>query len=118
VHLESHVYEGLTRASVLAVDSADHIYLGGTMEQPADLGGGALTHAGGWDVAVVEWAPGMKHVFSNSYGAAPDEDVTGIGFDLSGNLWLAGYYRATIDFGGGPLVTKGGIDSFVAKLTP
>jgi hypothetical protein len=44
--------------------------------------------------------------------------VTGIGFDLSGNLWLAGYYRATIDFGGGPLVTKGGIDSFVAKLTP
>jgi hypothetical protein len=49
--------------------------------------------------------------------AAWSRDFFGhVAFDADGNLLLAGELRATTDFGGGPLSSRGGSDVLVAKL--
>ncbi len=38
--------------------------------------------------------------------------------DAAGNLYLVGTFQGTYDAGGGPLVSQGGIDAYVAKYNP
>jgi hypothetical protein len=59
----------------------------------------------------------MRHVWSDSYGAAAGQFTQGIAADDSGNVIVTGIFAGTFDFGGGNVLTSaGGDDIFVAKL--
>lgn len=48
-----------------------------------------------------------------------DRSRSGAAADAAGNVYLAGEFRGTVDFGGGPLTAAGGTnDIFVVSLEP
>ena len=102
-------------ASAVAVDASGNILLAGHFEGNVDFGGGPLTSAGGADIFVLKLNPSGAHVWSKAGGG----DVTSF-VDLaagpSGEVIAGGYSQAAVDFGGGPLVSAGSLDIFIAKL--
>jgi hypothetical protein len=56
------------------------------------------------------------HLWSKRFGYADSDYASGFSLDAAGNIYLAGPNSGTLDFGGGPLTSAGGIDFFVAKL--
>src|SRR5262245_8646091 len=62
--------------------------------------------------------PGGTYLFSKRLGGTGDDFPAGIGLDDSGNLLLAGVFSETADFGGGPLMSAGLEDLFIAKYAP
>ena len=64
-------------------------------------------------------APACKGalVWSKRFGDADGPQVsTGVAVDGAGNVILVGYFSGSVDLGGGPLVTPGPTDVFVAKF--
>jgi hypothetical protein len=63
-------------------------------------------------------APACKGalLWAKRFGDAGDQIATGIATDAAGNVFVAGRFAGTVDFGGGPLTSAGGTDIFVVKL--
>jgi hypothetical protein len=100
----------------VAVDGSGNVVVTGSMAGSVDFGGGPLTSAGSNDVFVVKLDPGGGHVWSERFGGAGDESASGVAVDAAGDVALTGHFTAAIDFGGGPLVSAGVTDIFLAKL--
>ncbi len=107
-------------ASVVRTDATGNVLLTGYYMGPIDFGGGALAHTGNRDAFLVKLDASGSPLWSSGYG----NWATGMGIaaDSKGNVLTAGYFRNTIDFGGGPLAAAGGAfgsdDVYVAKLSP
>jgi hypothetical protein len=57
-------------------------------------------------------------IWSKSYGSAGDQFAWDVAVDGSDNIVLGGRFINTIEFGGSTLVSQGGNDGFIAKLSP
>jgi hypothetical protein len=57
-------------------------------------------------------------VWGIDFGGDQVDNGEGLEVDGAGNIYLAGNFAETIDFGSGPINDLGGNDAFVAKLTP
>ena len=112
--------EAQQAARGLSVDSAGNILITGSLSTDAgvDFGGGPLMSGGGSDALMVKFDGSGKTLWSLRFGDAPNQDGYDTAVDKAGNVLLAGVFRGTVDFGGGPLTTAGNYDLFVAKLGP
>jgi hypothetical protein len=82
-----------------------------------DLGGGALTSAGGSDAFLALYEADGTFVAAKSFGdAGGNQYGYGVGFDGDGNVFLAGYFSSIINLGGSNLVSAGGADIFLARF--
>jgi hypothetical protein len=115
---------GPGRQLVLAVATAPdgRIAVSGSLigSETVDFGAGSVPGAAdGGFVAVYDaacnvlWSKVVGLVVSITRAGAP---LVAVAFDRAGNLYVAGNNRHTIDFGGGPLATKGDYDVVVAKF--
>ena len=71
-----------------------------------------------YDVFLLRLDQGGNHLFSAGYGTTGEQsslDIRGAG---GGNIYIAGSYQETIDFGGGPVPMATDFDVFLAKLGP
>ena len=73
----------------------------------------------GWILAALllappAWSQGMVHDWSQRFGDASDQRSRGVAADASGNVIVAGFFGGTVDFGGGPLLSAGSFDIYVA----
>jgi hypothetical protein len=103
----------------VAVDPAGNIVaVGSFVDSAIDFGLGALASAGGSDVFVVQLDPRGATRWSRSFGGPARDEGAAIGVDGEGNVFVAGTFEKTIDFGRGPLQSAGRSDIFVAKLGP
>ncbi len=119
-HIWSHRF-GSTNSDVglaVAVDSTGDVLVTGFFEGTVDFGGGPLISAGSGDIIVAKYTPDGTHLWSKRFGGSEGDVGTGIGVDTSGNVVVTGRFRQTVDFGGGPLISAGERDIFVAKFTP
>lgn len=92
--------------------------LGGTFRDTVDLGGHALTSAGGTDVFVARITAGGA-IEVASFGDAEDQELLALATTGAGDLAIAGRFRGTLDLGGGALAATGTTSSlFVASLRP
>jgi hypothetical protein len=98
-------------------DAAGNVLVTGYFEGTVDLGGGPLTSAGSYDVFVAKLDPSGNHLWSQRFGDASLQAGFGT-IDASGNVLVSGHFEGTVDFGGGPLSSAGGLDAFIAKLDP
>lgn len=58
------------------------------------------------------------HTWSRSLGGSGGEYVNDVAVDAAGNIFLAGAFTGTVDFGGGALTSAGDSDIFLVKLDP
>ncbi len=102
----------------VAVDSSGSVVLTGYyVNDGLDFGPGPLTTGGGgFNVFVVKLDPSGGYVWGSGFGDGADQIGYGVAVDTSGNVFITGYAKGGINFGGGILESAGGKDVFVAKF--
>ena len=85
-----------------------------------DFGGGVLVSAGDGDVVLAKYDANAVHQWSKRFGSIYYSSGQGIAVDPSDNVFIAGGFPGTIDFGGGPLINDEVFtsDIFIAKFNP
>ena len=108
----------------MLIDNNDNIYITGWFMDTVDFDPGAgvyeLTSAGSWDVYVLKLDANGDFVWAKRFGNDNLDFASGMVLDSSGNLYLTGVYKETIDFDPGSgvfnLTSNGGWDIFILKL--
>ncbi len=101
----------------IAVDPSDNILTTGINVGTVNFGGGNITTVGGIDVYLVKYSPAGAHIWSKGFGNAGNQIARSVTSDASGNVYIAGDFSGTANFGGSNLVSAGLADAFVVKLT-
>ncbi len=100
----------------VATDAGGNVIVTGRFDDSLDFGGGALTSVQGSDAFVAELDPSGSHVWSKQFGGQSVQLGRAVAADSTGDVLVAGRFRSTVDFGGGPLMSAGQEDVFVVKL--
>lgn len=120
---------GPSEARDVAADAAGNSYVAGYFSGTADFDPGPgtypLTARGGTDAYVAKYAPDGSLVWARRMGgdvvtssAVYDDWARAVAVDGNGNVYVAGQFNGTGDFGGVALTAAGGRDAFVARLDP
>jgi hypothetical protein len=105
------------RGIAVAVDGLGNVFVTGAFTGTVDFGGGDLVSAGLADIFVAKYNAAGVHEWSKSFGGTSNDFSGSIAVDNAGNVLLTGYFNGTVDFGGGDLVSAGGLDVFVVKYS-
>jgi hypothetical protein len=103
-------------AGGLTVDPSGFITMTGSFDQKIDFGQGEVAVAGESDVFVARFGPAGELAWARTFGGGHEDIGFGIAADAAGNVVVAGWFEATVDFGGGAKATYGSRDVFVMKL--
>ncbi|MBI2394510.1 MAG: SUMF1/EgtB/PvdO family nonheme iron enzyme [Deltaproteobacteria bacterium] len=102
----------------VAADAAGGVYVTGYFTGTGSFGGPDLVSAGGSDVFVARIAsPDGAAIWSSRFGSAGADYGIQVSVDSTGNAVVGGHFSGTVSFGGSSLVSAGGTDVFVAKLS-
>jgi PKD repeat protein len=106
--------------AVAVAASTGDVVVGGRFTGSAAFGGAQPLVANGTsDMAVAKYrASDGVHQWSKRFGGVYDDTISAVAVDGSANVYLTGYFRGTVDFGGGPLSVPftTDLDVFVVKL--
>jgi len=121
-HLWSHRF-GTTFIDLglaVATDDSGNVFMTGAFIGDVNFGGGVLSSVGfATDIVVAKYSPTGSHVWSQNFGNMDWEASRSLATDASGNVFMMGAFRGTVDFGGGDLVSDGPEnDIVVAKYDP
>lgn len=118
--------DGVTIAKSVATDASGNSYTTGYFSETVDFDPGEgvynLTSEGGTDIFVLKLDASGNFVWAKRIGGPADDQGLGISLDASGNIYLVGSFRETVDFDPGEGVdshTSMGLqDIFILKLNP
>ncbi|MEZ4826172.1 MAG: SBBP repeat-containing protein [Bacteroidia bacterium] len=107
----------------IATDFKGNIYTTGYFAGTTDFDPGpgtlSLFPKGSTDFFVQKSDPSGNFLWANATGGTSTDLGAGITTDATGNMYLAGYFRQTVDFDPGPdtvsVTAAGGLDIFVLK---
>jgi hypothetical protein len=108
----------------ISIDASGNVYTTGSFVGTADFDPGAgtsnLTSAGSRDIFVQKMDASGNFLWAKSFGGTSNDYGESISLDTSGNLYITGYFRGTVDFdpgvGTSNITTAGGFDIFVQKM--
>ncbi len=111
-------------SSGITTDNSGNIFITGVFYGSVDFGGGTLTSAGSADIFIAKFDTQWNHLWSKRFGdslgqssfSVTDQHSSGITTDTSGNIFITGNFRGSVDFGGGFLTSAGENDIFIAKF--
>jgi hypothetical protein len=119
-HVWSYRYGDGEYQALFGVEATDEgsIVAVGTMAGNLDFDGkNALESMGDTDAFVVKLDSGGMVEWAQRFGDEEAQFGDDVAIDADGNILLTGRFQGIIDFGGGPLLSAGSEDVFVAKLT-
>jgi Beta-propeller repeat len=58
----------------------------------------------------------LTHAWSQRFGDANAQRPSAVATDAAGDIYVAGYFYGSVDFGSGVLTSAGGADVFLAKF--
>lgn len=93
------------------------VVLVGSFFSAIDFGGGALD-ASRDDAFVARLDHDGNHLASGRWGSGQETAALSVGVDGEGNAVVGGFFNGSVDFGGGPLTSKGFADAFLVKVAP
>ena len=96
-------------------DAAGNVYFTGDYTGMMNLGGDDLVSTG-YDIFLAKYDAAGVHQWSHIYGGTSNDGGKALFVDDVGNMTLAGYFRNSMDLGGGPLTSAGSRDLFVARF--
>lgn len=106
-------------AGGLTVDPAGNITMVGSFDKSVSFGpGDEHTAAGESDAFIARFTTDGKLTWARTYGADREDIAYGVAADAAGNTVTIGWFQGSVDFGKGPLVSKGNKDVFAVKLDP
>jgi hypothetical protein len=105
-------------SSGVALDASGNIALTGSILGPVNFGGGPLAESGGYDIFAAKFSASGAHLWSKRFLNNYDDHGNAIVMDAGGNIIVVGDFYQGVDFGGGQLLSPGGIDGFLVKLGP
>jgi hypothetical protein len=97
------------------IDGSGNVILLAHFADNVDFGGGLLASAGDLDIVLAKYNPGGVHQWSQRFGAALGDEAAHVALDNAGNILMLGHFDGSVDFGGGPLASAGGLDIVLAK---
>jgi hypothetical protein len=105
----------------VAIDNAGYVLLTARFTGTASFGGTALASSGPSDMVVAKYAGANgAHQWSKRFGGVYEDTAAAVAVDAANNVYLTGYFRGTVSFGGAVLSVPytSDLDVFLAKLTP
>jgi len=117
-HLTSLLYEGGDN-KVVAMDFAPNgdLLVGGDFHHEIDLGGGMMSSSGSTDIFVARYDADATFVDGAAFGDNLHQRLTDLTVDSTGAPLLTGRFAGSIELANVTLVSAGGYDAFVIKLT-
>ncbi|MBL9013143.1 MAG: SBBP repeat-containing protein [Myxococcales bacterium] len=104
-------------AGGVTVDPAGHVTMVGSFDKSASFGeGDDHTSLGESDLFVARFTPSGKLQWAKTMGAEREDIASGVGADAAGNVVVSGWFQGSVDFGKGPITSKGNKDIFALKL--
>lgn len=102
----------------VATDVTGNVFVAGTFQGTADLGGVMITSTGAMpDVFIVKLDAAGKYVWSRKIGGATQVSFPSIAVDQAGAVMLTANFVGAINVEGGPLLTSAGdSDVLIAKF--
>ncbi len=104
-------------ADGVAVDGLGNVIVAGHFYGAMDFGGGALIGISGENTFFAKLDTNGSHVWSKSFHGTSDQVLGGVAVNGVGEVFGTGRFFGSADFGGGPLVSTGGADAFLVKLS-
>ena len=119
VHAWSRALGGTGQDTGLSVgvDGGGNVVVTGYFQGTVNFGGTQLSSAGGTDTFLMKYSASGGAVWSKRFGGTSDDRGTAVAASGTGDVVVTGYFNATADFGGGPQVSTGGSDIFLAKYS-
>jgi hypothetical protein len=104
----------------LCTDDAGNIYFTGYFDEVFNLGINSTLSNGANDIFIAKIDPNGNTIWAKIIGGNGNDYATGIALDHSGNLYISGSFRDTVDFDPGTAVdnyiSNGSDDAFLLKL--
>ena len=98
------------RSVAIAVDGSGNVYTVGVFEDTVDFnpGPGVDEHGcnGDWDSFVSAFDANGEFLWARTWGGAGSDSAKGVAIDESGNAYITGGFRRTVDFDPGPGVDE------------
>jgi FlgD Ig-like domain/Beta-propeller repeat len=107
---------GYEQGNSVKVDAAGNVYVFGIFQNTVDFGGGGLVSAGGSDIFLMKLDPNGNYLWAKRFGSFGDDGAYRLQVESGGNIYFAGSFLGTVNFGGGALVSAGNSDAVVAKF--
>jgi hypothetical protein len=112
------------QANDIAVDGNGNVYITGYFSPYGDFDPGpgtfTLTAVGSWDIFIVKLNPSGNFLWARSVGGSDVDQSFSLRLDVSGNIYVTGCFRTTVDFDPGVgvynLTSSGDDDVFILKL--
>jgi hypothetical protein len=101
----------------VAVDGSGNSYITGYFSGTVSFGGTNLVSKGSYDAFLASYDTMGKHRWSKGFGGTSSDYGYSLAVDTSANVYLAGYFYTSIDFGGGTITSKGSGDIYIASFT-
>ncbi|MCK5796096.1 MAG: hypothetical protein KAI47_02880 [Deltaproteobacteria bacterium] len=101
----------------VAIDDQDRLTIAGRFANTIDFGGGPLTSAGDHDIFVAGLTAQGKYRWAKRFGSPAFDYAEALTATPHGDIFLAGLFRGTVDFGQGPVTSAGDADIFVVSTT-
>jgi hypothetical protein len=117
----ANVANGTGRAFAITTDPAGYVLASGSFSTSINFGASTLmtSAAGDVDLFVARFDLDGAPLSPLSFGdAGTTVTNSSLAIDSTGNLVLTGTYTGSMDFGGGPLMSVGPADMFIASLHP
>ena len=107
---------GNDRSYSIISDSNGYIYVAGSFEGSVDFGGGSRVSGGGTDIFLVKLNSSGVYQWDYTKGGTDNDLAYGVNTDSSGNVYITGSFRGSVNFGGGSRAKGNQDDIFLVKL--
>lgn len=107
---------GWDSGACVSVDSADHVYVTGYINQTVVFGATSLSSNGADDIFVLELDNSGALQWVKQAGGGNADLAWDIKTDSAANVFITGFFRGTASFGTHQLTSAGGKDAWIAKL--
>jgi hypothetical protein len=108
----------IQNGNAVVLDGSGNVIIAGGFYGTIDFGGGMLTSVGNSDVFVAKFSSAGQIIWSKAFGDSTLQIAYLLSTDSAGNIFLAGNFFGTIDFGGGQINGNTHFACFLAKLDP
>lgn len=105
------------RAQALELDGDGNLIVAGNFSGSFTVGTGTYTSAGSQDFFVAKLNPSDGSIsWVKTFGGTAADGASGVSVDSANNIYVAGVFRDSVDFGGGAVSAAGAFDGYVLKL--